>query len=61
MKIVTVLAITFAAADPKTVTGTWNATPLANVMLSVLHALGLSDLERFGDSDGAFDLSPAEQ
>jgi hypothetical protein len=34
-----------------------NATPLANVMLSVLHALGLSDLERFGDSDGAFDLN----
>jgi hypothetical protein len=26
-------------------------------MLSVLHALGLSDLERFGDSDGAFDLN----
>jgi Protein of unknown function (DUF1552) len=34
-----------------------NATPLANVMLSVLHALGLSDLERFGDSDGAVDLN----
>jgi hypothetical protein len=34
-----------------------NATPLANVMLSVLHALGLDDVERFGDSDGAFDLN----
>jgi hypothetical protein len=34
-----------------------NATPLANVMLSILHTLGLSDLERFGDSDGAFDLN----
>jgi hypothetical protein len=38
-----------------------NATPLANVMLSVLHALGLSDLERFGDSDGAFDLNAVAQ
>ena len=34
-----------------------NGTPLANVMLSVLHALGLDDLERFGDSEGAFDLN----
>ena len=34
-----------------------NATPLANVMLSVLHALGLPDVERCGDSDGAFDLN----
>jgi len=33
-----------------------NETPLANVMLSVLQALGCDDLERFGDSDGAFDL-----
>jgi hypothetical protein len=30
-------------------------------MLSVLHALGLSDLERFGDSDGAFDLNAVAQ
>jgi uncharacterized protein DUF1552 len=37
-----------------------NATPLANVMLAILHALGLSDLERFGDSEGVFDLNPAE-
>jgi hypothetical protein len=28
-----------------------------NVMLSVLHAVGLDDLERFGDSDRAFNLS----
>jgi len=34
-----------------------NGTPLANVMLSVLHALGLEDLERFGDSEAAFDLN----
>ncbi len=36
-----------------------NATPLANVMLALLHALGLSDLDRFGDSDGMFDLNAA--
>jgi hypothetical protein len=35
-----------------------NATPLANVMLSVLHALGCDDLEKFGDSEGAFGLVP---
>ena len=34
-----------------------NETPLANVMLSVLQALGLRDLERFGDSDGAFSMN----
>ena len=34
-----------------------NGTPLANAMLGVLRALGLSDLERFGDSDGVFDLN----
>ena len=34
-----------------------NGTPLANAMLSVLHALGLEDVERFGDSDAAFDLN----
>jgi hypothetical protein len=33
-----------------------NGTPLANVMLSVLRALGCDDIERFGDSEGAFDL-----
>jgi hypothetical protein len=31
-------------------------TPMANAMLSVLHALGLEDLKRFGDSTGALDL-----
>jgi hypothetical protein len=34
-----------------------NGTPLANAMLSVLHALGLEDLKTFGDSDGALSLS----
>jgi hypothetical protein len=38
-----------------------NATPLANVMLALLHALGLSDLNRFGDSDGSFDLNAAAE
>jgi hypothetical protein len=33
-----------------------NGTPLANVMLSVLHAIGLEDLERFGDSGGAYNI-----
>jgi hypothetical protein len=34
-----------------------NGTPLANVMLGVLRALGLTELDHFGDSDGAFDLN----
>jgi hypothetical protein len=34
-----------------------NGMPLANVMVSVLHALGLDELERFGDSEAAFDLN----
>jgi hypothetical protein len=34
-----------------------NGTPLANVMLGVLRALGLGDLEHFGDSEGAFELN----
>jgi uncharacterized protein DUF1552 len=34
-----------------------NATPLANVMLTLLHKLGLDELPSFGDSTGAFDLS----
>ncbi len=31
-----------------------NATPLSNVMLSLLHTLGHDDLESFGDSEGTF-------
>jgi hypothetical protein len=33
------------------------ATPLANVMLSLLHALGLEDFSKFGDSTAPFDLT----
>ena len=32
-------------------------TPLANVMLSLLHRPGLEDLESFGNSTGEFSLS----
>jgi hypothetical protein len=34
-----------------------NGTPLANAMLSILHALGLQDVKTFGDSEGALSLS----
>jgi hypothetical protein len=32
-------------------------TPMANVMLSLLHRLGMDDVESFGDSTGAFSLN----
>jgi len=32
-------------------------TPMANVMLTVLHGLGLGDMKSFGDSTGEFDLT----
>ena len=32
-------------------------TPMANVMLSMLHSLGLDNMSKFGDSTGAFDLT----
>lgn len=34
-----------------------SGTPLANAMLSVLHALGADDISQFGDSEGALDLN----
>ncbi len=34
-----------------------DGTPMANVMLTMLHKLGLDELESFGDSTGAFDTS----
>jgi hypothetical protein len=34
-----------------------SGTPLANVMLSTLHTLGLENVKQFGDSDGTFDLN----
>ena len=30
---------------------------MANVMLSMLHTLGLDDMKTFGDSTGTFDLN----
>ena len=32
-------------------------TPMANVMLTLLHKLGHDDVESFGDSTGAFPLT----
>ena len=32
-------------------------TPMANVMLTLLHGLGLEDVQSFGDSTGTFDLT----
>ena len=32
-------------------------TPMASVMLSLMHQLGLDDVESFGDSNGPFSLS----
>jgi hypothetical protein len=34
-----------------------NGTPMANVMLTLLHMLGLDNIESFGDSTGEFALS----
>jgi len=34
-----------------------DGTPLANVMLSLMHKLGMEDLESFGDSSGAFSFT----
>jgi hypothetical protein len=36
-----------------------DGTPMANVMLSAMHALGLDEFNQFGDSTGAFDLNTA--
>ena len=37
-----------------------DGTPMANVMLTLLHGLGLDDVERFGNSTGTFDLRTAQ-
>jgi hypothetical protein len=34
-----------------------DGTPMANVMLSLMHDLGLDDVESFGDSTGDFSLT----
>jgi len=36
-----------------------DGTPMANVMLSVLHKLGVDDMPQFGDSTGELDLTSA--
>jgi hypothetical protein len=35
-----------------------DGTPMANPMLSVMHTLGVNDIEQFGDSTDTFNLSP---
>ena len=35
-----------------------NDTPMANVMLTVMHRLGLDDIKKFGDSTGEFSFEP---
>jgi len=34
-----------------------DGTPMANVMLTLLHGLGVDDVGQFGDSTGTFDLT----
>jgi hypothetical protein len=34
-----------------------DGTPMANVMLSLMHKLGLDDVKSFGDSTNEFSLS----
>jgi hypothetical protein len=34
-----------------------NDTPMANVLLTVMHQLGMDDVKSFGDSTGEFSLS----
>ena len=36
-----------------------DGTPMANAMLSALHALGLDEVKSFGDSTGEFNLTTA--
>jgi hypothetical protein len=36
-------------------------TPMANAMLAMAHAVGLDDVETFGDSTGALDLNGAPE
>jgi hypothetical protein len=38
-----------------------DGTPMANVMLTLLHDLGLDDMQSFGDSTGRFDLTSAPE
>jgi len=36
------------------------STPMANVMLTLLHRLGVDDQKTFGDSTGEFSFEPTE-
>ena len=36
-----------------------DGTPMANVMLTLLHGLGRDDMAQFGDSTGTFELTGA--
>jgi hypothetical protein len=36
-----------------------DGTPMANVLLSAMHTIGLNDINQFGDSTGVFDLNAA--
>ena len=36
-----------------------DGTPMANVMLTLMHNLGLDDIQQFGDATGTFDLTGA--
>ena len=38
-----------------------DGTPMANVMLSLMHKLGMDDIDRFGDSTGDFSFSAVSQ
>jgi hypothetical protein len=38
-----------------------DGTPMANVLLTVLHDLGFDDMESFGDSTAPFDLNTAPE
>src|ERR1051326_4953962 len=35
-----------------------DGTPMANAMLTVMHSLGMTQAEQFGDSTGRFELKP---
>ena len=37
-----------------------DGTPMANVMLSLMHKLGMEDIRSFGDSTGDFSLTPPQ-
>jgi hypothetical protein len=38
-----------------------DTTPMANVMLTLMHDLGLDDVQKFGDSTGTIDLNGAPE